>query len=265
MIAFALSFLAVLSASHRLAIGGQMTTPLQVQSIPMTPTDWTPKTPGVIGHDRFTPFDPKLGTLDGVFIEFSLEIRQDFKMIFAPTPQITTLYVSSSENTDPTVLANPGQLTDGPTVTLRSPDGLTPIFDPSSSRLPVSVRILTEPSGTFTSQSDPLLLPPEDAKLDLTRTLGPSDTSLLQQFIGTSDIQLPTNAFAHSSFYSDTGNGFGQVITSASATVKVQYIYTPFAIPEPSGLVLLGLGAGLGLLAVGRRHRVPCPGASDRM
>jgi hypothetical protein len=75
-------------------------------------------------------------------------------------------------------------------------------------------------------------------------------------------IGLADTANANSSFYSDSGNGAGRVLTSAGATVTVQYTYQ--AIPEPSGLILLGLGAGFLLLAAGRSGRAARPAVNDR-
>ncbi len=256
--------LAVLWLCDRPAAGGQVTTPPQTASIPMTPTNWGPGTFGNTDPLNFQRFDPSLGTLTGVEITLSLTIRNDFLLVFPSTPTLTTLYVATTQTSDPSVLANPSlvrQLTDGPTETLMAPDRTTPIFGGSATTLPVDVVSLTEPSGTWSSLlpvTDPHFIAPSIVNLSLTRTLDASTASLLAEFIGKGRIDLGDTAVANSSFYSDSGNGGGIVRTSASATVTIQYVYTatvgPQSIPEPSSLVLLGLGTGLVFLAARRRR-----------
>ncbi len=269
--AFALSFLAVCWLCHHPAAGGQVSTPLQTRSIPMTPTDWGAGTIGVPDPLNFQRFDPSLGTLTDVEITLSLTIRNDYMLVFPSTPTPTTLYLATSQTTDPSVLANPSlvrQLTDGPRETLMAPDGITTIFGGSATTLPVDVVSLTEPGGTWSSMlpvTDPHFIAPSIVNLTLTRTLDASTASLLAEFIGSGGggIDLSDTAVANSSFYSNSGNGGGMVLTSASATVTIQYSYIPSvaSIPEPSSLVLLGLGAGITLLAAGRRlpHCGPRP------
>jgi hypothetical protein len=271
-IAFAFSTLAVLTLGGHAAVGGTVTTPLQTGSIPMTPTDWGPGTGGLTDPLGFAQFNPSLGTLTGVAITFSMTIRNQYELEFVQTPIITTLYVATTATTDPTVLANPSlvrQLTDGPTVTLLAPDGVTPIFGAPAATLPVDVVTLAEPSGVWSSflpPSNPNFIAPTSATLSFATTLDAANSpSLFGQFIGTRTIDLPVTAVAHSSFFSSSGNGAGIVLTSASATVTIQYQYTPFeVVPEPSGLILLGLGVGLGLLAVRRGRRTAGPTAGDR-
>jgi hypothetical protein len=271
-IAFALSFLAFLTLSHHASAGGPVTTPLQTQSIPMTPTNWGPGTSGIPNPLTFGQFDPSLGTLTAIELTLSTTIHNNYELIFSSTPTPTTLYVATTQTTDPSVLADPSrvqQLTDGPTVTLIGPDGVTPIFGAPGTTLPVDVVSLTESSGTWSSflpVTDPHFIPPSNANLSFTRTLDASDAaSLMAQFIGTGTINMPLTAIAHSSFYSSSGNGGGIVLTSASGTVTLQYQYTPFAVvPEPSGLFLLVLGAGLGLLAAGRVRHTARPAVNDR-
>jgi hypothetical protein len=264
-IAFALAALVVLPWPHRVEAGGQMSTPLQVQSIPMTQTDWGPGTPGVTDPLTYAQFNPALGRLDSVALTLTSTIHSDFELVFPATPTPTTLYVATTSTSDPSILSDPSlvrRLTDGPTVTLLGPDGVTPLFGAPGTRLPVDVVSLTESSGTWSSRlpvTDPRYIPPDEATLSLARTLDSSNGSLLSQFLGTGRIELPITAIAYSSFYSSSGNGAGMVLTAADATVTVQYQYTPFAaaaVPEPSGLALLGLGAGLCLVGAGatRRH-----------
>jgi hypothetical protein len=271
-LAFAFSSLAALTLCDRVAVGGTVTTPLQTGSIPMTPTDWGVGTGGLTDPLTFAQFDPGLGTLTGVAITLSTTIHNDYELRFPQTPIPTTLYVATTATTDPSVLANSSlvsQLTDGPTVTLLGPNGLTPIFAAPGTTQPVDVVTLTKPNGTWSSLlpvTDPHFIPPSNATLSFSTTLDASNSpSLFGQFIGTGTIAMPVTAEAQSSFYSSSGNGGGLVLTSADAVVTIQYQYTPFAppfvSPEPSGLVLLGLGAGLGLLAAGRARRAARPGS----
>ena len=70
-------------------------------------------------------------------------------------------------------------------------------------------------------------------------------------------IGLPALATSHSAFTSSTGNGDGVVNTRAGVNVLVSYTYAP-AVPEPSGLAVLG--GGLLVLASFRRKRAWTPG-----
>ena len=276
--AFALSSLVLVSLCHRTAAGGPMTTPLQTQSIPMTPTDWGPGTRGLVDPLPFQQFDPSLGTLTAVDLTLQMTIRNDFMSRFAPTPTPTTISVATTQTSDPRVLADPNrvqQLTDGPTFTLKGPDGLTPLFGAPRTTLPVDVVSLTEPAGTWSSMlpaTDPHFIPPRHAQLSFARTLDTSSAaSLLRQFIGSGTIDLPLMAIAYSSFSSHNGNGSGVVLTSASATVTLQYEYAPpptptdfTPAPEPSGLLVLGLGAGIRFLAAWRDRRAAGRARSNR-
>jgi hypothetical protein len=262
--ALALSLLAVLWSCDRLAVGGELSTPLQTQSIPMTATDWGPGTGGITNPMAFSQFNPKLGTLDAVVLTLNSTITNDFELIFVKTPIPTTLYVATTETSNPSVLANAGavaQLTDGPSITLNGPGGTT-LFGGPATTVPVDVVTRTEVSGTWSSylpDTNPNYIAPSSVQLSLSRTLDAANAaSLLPDFIGTGKIDLPISANAYSSFYSDSGNGGGVVRTSASATVTLQYWYTAFgpqSIPEPSSFVLLGLGTGLVALAARRRGR----------
>lgn len=264
-IAFAFSFPVVLIFCGHAAVGGTVTTPVQTASIPMTTTDWGPGTGGMTNPLSFAQFNPSLGTLTGVEITFSTTIQNNYMLEFAATPTPTTLYVATTGTSNPGVLANAAlvsQLTDGPTVTLLGPGGATTIFGGSETTLPVDVVSMTEPSGTYSSMvpvTSPYYIPPSNATISLSTTLSASDSaSLFASFIGTGTIGLPVTADAHSSFYTSSGNGGGVVLTSADAIVTVQYEYTPFVpfvSPEPSGLLLLGLGAGLGMIAARRVAR----------
>jgi hypothetical protein len=270
-IAFAHSLLAILTLSQHPAAGGEVTTPPQTGSIPMTPTDWGVGTAGITDPLNFSGFNPGLGTLTGVEITLSLTIRNDYVMVFPSTPTLTTLYLATTQTSDPSILANPGlvqRLADGPLETLLAPDRVTAILGGAGTSVPVDVVSLTEPAGTWSSflpVTSPNYIAPSIATLSLSITLDNSNlASLMSEFVGTGTFGLPITANANSSFYSNSGNGSGILRTSASATVSVQYLYTPSIVPEPSGLTLLGLGAGVGLLAAGRGRRAARPAEGDQ-
>src|SRR5262249_16753862 len=154
-----------------------------------------PGTHGITDPLTFTQFNPSLGTLTGVSIEFISNIHEDFVLQEVPTPITTLLIVASTEQTiDPNTLLNPTSLTDGPVVTLKGPDGITPLFDPHLSTMPVAERHVQKPSGTFSSMlppGDPNYVSPENAAFDLKETFTMANgASVLSQFTGTGTVAL---------------------------------------------------------------------------
>jgi hypothetical protein len=241
-------------------------TPIQTRSTSapgvLVATNWGQETPGVISPLSFQQFDPKLGTLNEINLTFSTTIRNDYELIFVKTPILTTISVATSETSDPSILADPikrAMLTDGPSATLFAPNGITQIFGPPATMQPVDFVQLTETSGKWSSLlpiTDPNFIPPTMTEQSFSRTLTDTNAnSLFSDFIGTGIVQLPVSASAFSSFFTSSGNGAGAVLTKAHATVTIQYGYTPNVIPEPSSLILLSLGTGLGLLAISSHRR----------
>jgi hypothetical protein len=226
----------------------------------MTQTVWGQGTNGPIFPAVFTKFDldPSLYTLDSVAITMSGTVTNTYEIIFVNTPTPTTITVQNSSASNPNV---------APTFTLYAPDGLTQIFGGPGASVPVDEVSRTSSVASVYSSSpsdglgdkSPYYIPPTVATISLSSSIDSShDAPLLPEFIGTGTI----NVIAFSSFTSNSGNGGGAVTTDASAIVTLQYFYT--VIPEPSSLILLGLRAGLGLLAAGRGRRAARPAVNDR-
>lgn len=268
ILACALAIATAGAVAPGLAAGGTLSTPIQSQSIAMTPVSGGAGMPEMGSPMAFSKFDPRLGTLEGVALTFTATIRNDYILTFASTPTPTSLYVSTTEAANPGVLANfslAQQLTDGPSIALGGPDGST-LFGGPATTMPVDDVSVRASSGTYSSMdaiTDPHYIAPDQATFSLSQTIDASNRTLLSAFVGSGTIDLPVLAVAHSSFYSDSGNGGGAVLTHAGATVTVQYLYTAASVvPEPSGLVLLGAGAavamGLGLAARRRDREAGC-------
>lgn len=247
-------------------IGGQVLTPVQSQSTSppgvLVPTNWGPGTTGVTNPLVFNQFNPNLGTLTSVDVTMTTTVRNDYELKFVTTPVPTTIFVATSQTSDPSVLTDPTKralLTDGPTVTLYGPNGTTQIFGAPGTRQPVDFVQLTESSGTWSSLlpvTSPNYIAPtmteQSFALGLTASSAPS---LFSDFIGTGQVDLPVTASAFSSFFTSSGNGGGAVLTAANAQVTVQYEYLAApVVPEPSSGILLGLGIGFSALA--SRYRI---------
>lgn len=132
-----LACLAFLLLSLRPAVAGEVevVTQPQMQETSkagvLVPTNWGVGTSGITSPFIFEQFDPKLGTLSFIELTLKTAVLNDYELVFVPTPIITTLYVATSQTSDPSILADPTKraaLTDGPTITVFGPNGTTQIF-----------------------------------------------------------------------------------------------------------------------------------------
>src|ERR1700733_468300 len=99
--------------SHHPVVGGEVLTPLQTQSTSapgvMVATDWGVGTTGITNPLTFNQFNPSLGSLSSIDLTLTTTIRNDYELVFVNTPTPTTLYLATTQTTDPSVLANPSE------------------------------------------------------------------------------------------------------------------------------------------------------------
>ena len=81
----------------------------------------------------------------------------------------------------------------------------------------------------------------------------------LALFTGTGSLSLPVSASAMSTIILGSGNGSGNVTTQGTATATITYNYhsvipSPEAVPEPSAMLLWGVG-GAAIFALARFRR----------
>ena len=108
----------------------QSVNPSQTPPNDLIQTNWGPGTKGINDPLVFNQFNPANGTLSGITITLNSTIRNDYLMHFT-TPATITLTTS----------LDPSLNTGGPTVSLFSNNGTTPIFGPpASSRVTLSAR-----------------------------------------------------------------------------------------------------------------------------
>jgi hypothetical protein len=223
--------LALLSAGPSARADFQVFSVTYTQSIPNTPTDWNQGTPSLLGSNPFQLqlFDPSKYTdgqgnpvhLVGVGFNLHSEFTNTISMRF-DTPSTILVQAQGAMH-------------------LLGPNGHDLVASPGFS---TSQSMTTTPADMFQKSAS---FSPHTFKNDSGQ--GYIDQATLNAYTGKGTVALPVTALATSSFTSTSGNGNGTSVTSASALITVIYYYS--AVPEPSSLVLTGLG-GLGLAAVSR-------------
>lgn len=216
-----------------------LTTPPQVLSIPLTQTNFGPTTSSLASVNPFLvdKFDPTKyvqngiqGNLIGVDLRLDYEFDNYLSARFDNVAEIT---VKASGSMDLTL-----------------PDGTTKLV--TSPTFENKATGVSKPSDVFSKFVD--FQPFPYVKKDYVAA-SYSDPAMLARFLyngsGSTTINLPVFAQAVSEFSTSSGNGFGSSTTLAWAQITVVYHYL---VPEPSSLVLTGLGVtGLGAL-VWRRN-----------
>lgn len=231
-----LVFAAIAQVLAAPAARADFTTNPQTFAIPLTPTNWGPNTESLVGLDPLAiqQFNPaaysvggKTAVLEGVNVRVDYEFENTLSMQFfnLSTISVTATGSMSIENTHGVAFLTSSPFTNSETMTA----------NPST----LLGKTVTFPTQTFTgTMSSPVG--------------GYTGSTTLQNFTGTSKISLPVVAQASSKFSTSSGNGFGSSVTDAQATITISYRYA--LVPEPSSMILVGMGC-VGLLGV-RRLRI---------
>jgi hypothetical protein len=201
-------------------------TPPQSVSIGATDTNFGP---GTANNDPlvFNQFNSSLGTLTAVNVTVSYDFIHTSTVTFYTPGTIGTMANSN-------------------VLTLRMPNGETI----ATGNAPDYASSTTFNSATMQLNQTLNLSPVTNSG-----TVGPislTSSSDLSAFTGKGTIALPLLATSLASLPTNNGNGAASVTTKADAKVSISYDYKPPAVPEPSSLVLLGLG-GCGVLWLRRR------------
>jgi hypothetical protein len=230
-----LAGLSLLASEHRACADFQ--TPTQTFTIAATQTDWGPGTASLI-NDPFqiqqfnaaqysTAGHPAVLTEVVVSLAYEFQNTIRFKFVSPSTSTVTasgTMQLSAS----------------GPGGTFIQNLVAAPGFSTGK-----TLTFGTGP-GDYTQN---VYVQPTPKVIASTSATGYKDATTLAMFTGTGTITAPLTATATSNFANTTGNGNGGSTTLASAVLSVTYFFQ--VVPEPSSLVLTGLGA-VGLLAVSR-------------
>ncbi len=168
----------------------------------------------------YDKFDPSLGTLLSVRLAFAGTIASTFVFFAGPTPTVVTADVAGTIAIGPTA---------GSTTSI-----LATIDNDATRSLPAngsdSFAQTAIGSAGFSSTD-------------------PTDLAL---FTGPGTLTVPLAVTATSLVSTDTGNGGGLVRTKAGGDFTIRYEYR--AVPEPSSVALMGLGALAATAWLGRRR-----------
>ncbi len=223
--------------------------------LPPTDTNVAPNTPGVL-NDPFAvqQFDPskvptmfiagaeRQATLYEVVVSLQYEFQNTIQMSFTK-PSTTTVTATGLMNL---------QMFDPKDNIVKDANGNPIVYALGQSGQPgfTTSKTLAYP----TQITNPNYVDPTPKIISGTSALGYTDSSVLNTFTGNGQMTLPVYAEASSTFNNNAGNGVGGSRTSVSAALSVTYYY--YYVPEPSSMVLTGLGAfGLCLITRVRSHR----------
>ena len=216
---FAALSLAVLSVGAGPAAFANSVGPITTSTpIPLTLTDWS-------GSLSFSQFNPSLGTLTAVELAFSGGLQ-------------TQLTVTNNSDS-----ALSGNATTEVQITVQ--DAGSNLTAPE---LSIYSTAYSYSLGAGDNTTSPVLTGSDSS--DNTYTLG----AVLSEFTGLGTISLPASTFTQTLLANTGGNTAASQATDANLTGTVTYTYTPVVTPEPSCVVLLGIGA-FGLLAFAWRRR----------
>jgi hypothetical protein len=208
-------FVVAASLAQADTISGPFTT---TTPIPDTLTDWT-------GSLSFPKFDPSLGTLTEVDLALSGRMSTILTVI----------------NSSPT--GSSGHANTHLQMTVQDAGGnlIIPEIDIYSASYTYSLgagESVTSGALIKTGASDDQYF----------------DSGVLAEFTGLGAIVLPASTFTETVIANTGGNTAASQVTQARLTGTVTYHYNPVLTPEPSTLMLFGIGA-MGLLAYAWRKR----------
>jgi hypothetical protein len=218
----------------------------QTFTIPLTKTNWDPTT----FSSSTPPVDPLI--VQKFDPNSPIQVPEPHPGQTPILTQVDLTVTYTFENTLSMRFDNPSTITVSASGTMNvfQPDGTTNLVTP-----PTFTNSTTQTATVSDVFSKYVTLPIQTT----TGTVSQShlDQATLSQFLYNGSngkfINLPVTASAQSTFSTNSGNGFGSSVTLAGATITVVYHYL---VPEPSSLVLTGLGVmGLGTIVV-KRSRV---------
>ncbi|MFO0954380.1 MAG: choice-of-anchor E domain-containing protein [Isosphaeraceae bacterium] len=226
----------LLCMASLLLVGGsparaEFTVTVKSAAIPTTQTDWGPTSSSLSGLNplQLTQFDASKYAVGGqTAVLKSVDVKLDYQF----DNRLALTFVNLSTIT----------VTATGSINLFLPDGTTKLVPTATFANTGSLRV--DPAGML-MKTVYLPNPPAFTSYTGSQTQTYTDAATLAMFTGKSTIGLPAVASATSKFTTDSGNGFGSSLTFASVVASLVYHYD--LVPEPSSIVLTGLGVS-GLL-----------------